>query len=66
MLEKTLESPLAFKKIKPVNNKGIFIGRTDAKAEASILGQLMQRANSLEKNLMLGKTEAGGEGNDRG
>ena len=40
MLEKTLESPLDFK-IKPVNPKGnqswIFIGRTDAEAEAPIL-----------------------------
>ena len=41
VLEKTLESPLDCKEIKPVNPKGneswIFIGRTDAKAEASIL-----------------------------
>ena len=37
MLEKTLENPLACKKIKPVNNKGIFIGRTDAEAKAPIL-----------------------------
>ena len=41
MLEKTLESPLDSKKIKPVNHRGnqlwIFIGRTDAKAEAPIL-----------------------------
>ena len=41
VLEKTLESPLDSKKIKPVNSKGnqpwIFIGRTDAKAEAPIL-----------------------------
>ena len=41
MLEKTLESPLDFKKIKPVNPKWyqpwIFIGRTDADAEAPIL-----------------------------
>ena len=41
VLEKTLESPLDCKKIKPVNSKGnqpwIFIGRTDAKAEAQIL-----------------------------
>ena len=41
MLEKTLESPLDYKEIKPVNPKGnqsgVFIGRTDAKAEASIL-----------------------------
>ena len=40
-LEKTLESPLDCKEIKPVNPKGnqpwIFIGRTDGEAEASIL-----------------------------
>ena len=38
VLEKTLESPLDCKEIKPVNPKGnqpcIFIGRTDAEAEA--------------------------------
>ena len=38
---RTLESPLDYKEIKPVNRKGnqswIFIGRTDAKAEALIL-----------------------------
>ena len=41
VLEKTLESPLDCKEIKPVNPKGnqpwIFIRRTDAEAEASIL-----------------------------
>ena len=41
MLEKTLESPLDCKAIKPVNPKGnqswIFIGRTDAEAETPIL-----------------------------
>ena len=41
MLEKTLESPLDSKEIKPVNPKGnqswIFIGRTDGEAEAPIL-----------------------------
>ena len=41
MLEKTLESPLDYKEIKSVNPKGnqpwIFIGRTDAKAEAPAL-----------------------------
>ena len=41
LLEKTLESPLDSKEIKPVNPKGnqlqIFIERTDAKAEAPIL-----------------------------
>ena len=38
VLEKTLESPLDSKEIQPVNPKGnqpwIFIGRTDAEAEA--------------------------------
>ena len=57
----TLESPLDCKEIKPVNAKGsqswIFIGRTDAKAEAQYHGPLMWRADSLEKTLMLGKIE---------
>ena len=41
VLKNTLESPLGYKEIKPVNPKGnqswIFIGRTDAEAEAPIL-----------------------------
>ena len=41
VLEKILESPLDCKEIQPVNPKGnqplIFIGRTDAEAEAPIL-----------------------------
>ena len=41
MLEKTLDSPLDSKEIKPVNPKGnqpyIFIGRIDAESEAPIL-----------------------------
>ena len=41
VLEKTLENPLDCKEIQPVNPKGnqswLFIGRTDAKAETSIL-----------------------------
>ena len=41
VLEKTLESPLDCKEIKPVTPKGnwfwIFIGRTDAEAEAPLL-----------------------------
>jgi len=41
VLEKTLESPLDSKEIKPVNPKGnqlwIFIGRTDADAEAPLI-----------------------------
>ena len=61
VLEKTLESPLDCKEIKEVDPKGnqswIFIGRTDTEAEAPVFWHLMQRANSLEKTLMLGKTE---------
>ena len=61
VLEKTLESPLDSKKIKPVNPKRnqpwMFFGKTDAEVEASIFGHLMQRDHSLEKTLMLGKIE---------
>ena len=60
-LEKTLESPLNYKEIKPVNPKGhqswIFIGKTDAELNLQYFGYLMQRTDSLEKTLMLGKIE---------
>ena len=63
VLEKTLESSLDCKEIQPVHPKGgqswLFIGRTDAEAETPILGQLMQRTDSFEKTLMLGKVEGG-------
>ena len=58
VLEKTLESPLDCKEIQPVHSKDqtwVFIGRTDAEAETQYFGHLMQRADSLEKTLMLGK-----------
>ena len=59
VLEKTLESPLFCKEIQqdhPKRNQSwIFIGRTDAKAEAPIFGDLMWRTDSLERTLMLGK-----------
>ena len=35
----------------------MFIGRPDAEAKAPVLGCLMRRADSLEKILMLGKSE---------
>ena len=35
----------------------MFVRRTDVEAETSLLGHLMQRADSFEKTLMLGKTE---------
>ena len=58
MLEKSLESSLDCKEIQPVHPKGdqslVFIGSTDVEAETPIL---MQRADSFEKTLMLGKIE---------
>ena len=61
VLEKTPEGPLDCKEIQPVNPKGnkswIFIGRTNAEAEAPDFGHLVQRTDSLEKTLMLGKIE---------
>ena len=63
VLEKTLESPLDLKEIQPVHPKGnqswILIGRTDVEAETLIFGHLMQRADSFQKTLMLGKIEVG-------
>ena len=35
------------------------------KPKLQYLGHLMRRADSLEKTPMLGKTEGGGEGDDR-
>ena len=40
---------------------GLNIRRTDAEVKVPILGHLMQRANSLEKFLMLGKMESKGK-----
>ena len=63
VLEKTHESPLDWKEIKQVHPKGnqswIFIGRTDAEAEAeaSILWPPDVKTDSIEKTLMLGKIE---------
>ena len=63
VLEKTLESALYCKQIQPFHPKGdqswIFIGRTDAEGETPVLWPLMQRADSLEKTLMLGGIEDG-------
>ena len=63
-------NPLDNKEVKPVRPKGnqpwIFTGRTDAEAETPILGNLMQKANSLEKTLIVGKTEGKRRGGGRG
>ena len=50
-MEKTLKSSLDCKKIKPVN-PGLML-----KAKFQYFGHLMQRADSLDKTLMLGKIE---------
>ena len=48
-------------RVHPVHPKGdqswVFIGRTDAEAEAPIFGHLMWRTDSLEKTWMLAKIE---------
>jgi len=58
------------KDIQPVNSKGnqsrIFIGRTDAELKLQYFGHLIQRTDLLEKTLLLGTIECGGDGDDRG
>ena len=58
MLEKTLESPLDCKEIKPVNPEYSLEG---LKLKLQYFGHLMQRADSLEKTLLLGKIEGRGK-----
>ena len=61
VVEKTLESPLDSKKIKPVNPKGnqpwIVTEGLMLKLKLQYFGHLMWQADSLEKTLMLGKTK---------
>ena len=66
VLEKTPESPLDGKEIKPINPKGnqswIFIGRTDAEAEAPILWPADANSWLIGKDLMLGRIEGRSKG----
>ena len=59
MLEKTLESPLDCKKIQPVHfegdQPGISLEGMMLKLKLQYFGNLMQRVDSLEKTLMLGR-----------
>ena len=61
VLEKTLESPLDCKEIQPVHFKEISPGCSleglMLKLNLQYFGHLMQRADSLEETLMLGKIE---------
>ena len=60
-LEETLESPLGYKEIQPVHPKGnqswVFMEGLILKLKLQYFGHLMQRSDSFEKTLMLGKIE---------
>ena len=70
VLEKTLESPLNYKEINQSILKEISLEYSleelMLKLKLPYFGHLMQRADSLEKTLMLGKIEGRGEGDDGG
>ena len=61
VLEKTLESPLDCKEIQPINPKGncpeYSLEGLMLKLKLQYFGHLMQRTDSFEKTLMLGKIE---------
>ena len=69
VLEKSPERPLDCEKIQPIlreigpeySLEGLML-----KLKLQYFGHLIERADSFEKTLMLGKIEAGGEGDDRG
>ena len=69
VLEKTLDSPLDYKEIQSIlkeispecSLEGLLL-----KLKLQYFGHLMQRTESLEKILMLGKIEGGRRGDDRG
>ena len=70
VLEKTLESPLDCKEIKPVHPKGnrswIFIVRTDADWSSNTLATWYKELNHQRRPWCWERLKAGGEGDDRG
>ena len=71
VLEKTLESPLDCKEIKPVSPKGnqsrIFIGRTDTQTEdTQYFGPWCEELTHWKRPWCWERLKAGGEGDDRG
>ena len=71
MLEKTFESPLDNKEIKPANPKGnqplIFIGRTEVEAEApNTLATWCKVLTHLKRPWCWERLKVGGEGDDAG
>ena len=69
MLGKALKRPLHCKEIKPINPKGnnpeYSLEELMLKLKLQYFGHLMQRVNSLEKTLMLGKIEGRRRGQQR-
>ena len=69
VLEETLESPLDCKDIQPVHPKELSpecsLAGLMLKLKLQYFGHLMQRAESFEKSLMLGKIEDGRRGQQR-
>ena len=70
VLEKTLESPLDYKKIQPIYPKGdqswVFIGRTDAEAETPYLATSWEELTHWKRPWCWEGLGARGEGDDRG
>ena len=70
MLEKTLESPLDSKEIKPVYPKEISpehpLEGLVLKLKLQYFGHLMQRTDSFERPCCWERLKGGGEGDDRG
>ena len=70
VLDKSLESPLDCKEIKPVNPKGhqtwMVLGRTDVEAETLILWPPDVKNWLIERPWCWKRLRAGGEGDDRG
>ena len=66
VLEKTLESPLDRREIQPVilkeTNPEDSLEGLMLKLKLQYFGHLMRRTDSLEKTLILGKTEGGRRG----
>ena len=70
VLEKTLESPLDYKRsnqsiLKEIS-PGCLLEGLMLRLKLQYFGHLMQRVDSLEKTLMLGGVGTGGKGGDRG
>ena len=70
VFEKTLESPLECKEIKPVHPKEISpeysLEGLMLKLQLQYFGHLIRRTDSLEKTLMMERWKAGGELDNRG